>query len=188
MRGLSGLKLGAGDREIGFALIEALVTDRARFCQRLGAPDIGRVEFELRFGARDIRLGAFHGEFIGALIQREEQVALLHQLAVLEMDLLDETGDARAHFGRVDGFEAAGIFVPGSDALGDRLCHGHRNGLRLLRRGGQQRARTEPATPAAKGGVSCSHDLFSPVAVAINTMPRSQHMGAPNGAQQAMTA
>ena len=63
-------------------------------------------------------------------IDGEEQVALLHQLAVLEVDGVEIARDARAHLDGVDGDEAADILVVVGDQplgrLGDRDLRGGR--------------------------------------------------------------
>jgi hypothetical protein len=48
------------------------------------------------------------------------------QLPVLEMQLVEITGHARAHFHRIDGGETPDIFVIIEDGALDRLRYGHR--------------------------------------------------------------
>jgi hypothetical protein len=54
-------------------------------------------------------------------IDREQKVARLHHLAVLKMDGLQIAGNARPHLDRLDGDEAADIFVLVRNHLAGRL-------------------------------------------------------------------
>src|SRR5438874_10797407 len=67
-------------------------------------------------------------------INREQQVPLLHFLALLEMDLVEITVDARSDFNAFRGFEASNIIIPLDHFALDRLDNGHdrwwRSGLR----------------------------------------------------------
>ena len=60
------------------------------------------------------------------LVDREKQIALLDELPVLEMQLVEITGHARAHLHRIDGGETPDIFVIIEDGALDRLRYGHR--------------------------------------------------------------
>ncbi|MNT16388.1 hypothetical protein D3C72_1514880 [compost metagenome] len=62
-------------------------------------------------------------------IQREQQLALAHEVAVLEVDRLDVAADAGAHVDRARRFKSAGDFVPVDDLTDQRRGHGHRRGL-----------------------------------------------------------
>ena len=70
------------------------------------------------------------GDLVGPLVDGEQQVADIDDLAVAEVQLVDEARDARADLDRGDGFEAAGKFVPLSDPLGQRVGDGNRHGRR----------------------------------------------------------
>jgi hypothetical protein len=60
------------------------------------------------------------------LVYREQQIALLDDLPVLEMNLVEVTGNPRANLNRIDCGEAADIFVIVHDRALDRLCNGDR--------------------------------------------------------------
>ncbi|MGY4484445.1 hypothetical protein ACVWWR_003636 [Bradyrhizobium sp. LM3.2] len=62
-----------------------------------------------------------------------EQIALMHNGAVLELDGVDEAADAGAHLHLLRRLEAAGEFVPIGDGALDRLGDGHRRGRRCTR-------------------------------------------------------
>ncbi len=104
--------------------------------QRRRALDVEGRDLELGARALEVGLGLLDRELVGTRIDHEQQVALLDDLAVLEMDGIDEAGNARAHFDRRHRREAAGVFVP----FGDRLLkrprdgHGRRRRSRGLRR------------------------------------------------------
>ena len=59
------------------------------------------------------------------LVDREQQIALLDELPVLEMQLVEIARYARAHLHRIDGGEAPDIFVVVEDGALDRLRDGH---------------------------------------------------------------
>ena len=82
-----------------------------------GALHVERGDFELGLGAFDIRLGLLDRDPIGARIDDEQEIALLDDLAFLEMDGIDEAGDPGAHLDRLHRLEATGIFVPLGDGL-----------------------------------------------------------------------
>ncbi len=79
----------------------------------------------------DLRLRQIGARLIERVLERplvdgEQQIALLDDLAVLEMHLVEIAGDARAHFDRIDRDEAADIFVLVDDGALDRLGDGDR--------------------------------------------------------------
>ena len=82
----------------------------ARSTSSGGDLELGPRAFHIGFGLLD-------RELVGARIDDEQEVALLDDLAVLEMDGIDEAGDPGADLDRLHRREAAGVFVP----LGDRL-------------------------------------------------------------------
>jgi hypothetical protein len=61
-----------------------------------------------------------------AAVDREQRIALLDDLAVLEMHLVEVAGDARANLHRVDRDEAPDIFVVIGDLLGLRARRPYR--------------------------------------------------------------
>ena len=70
-----------------------------------------------------LRLGGPGLRFVGARVDGEQQIALVHFGALLEVDALDVAGDARPDLHLLDRFEAGREF----DRLGDRTghCRGH---------------------------------------------------------------
>ena len=83
---------------------------------------------ELRLGAVEIRLRPVDRRLVGARIDDEEHVALLHHGAVGEVHRLQVAGDARAHLDRRRRLEAAGELVPFGEALDERRRHRDRRG------------------------------------------------------------
>ena len=134
---LGRLEIGLGallraDRavEVGAALVDVARRDGAVLRQALGALDLVLRELDLGLGARDLGAGDIDGQPVGALVDREQQVALLHQGAVAEMQGVEETRDARPNLDLLARLEAAGILVPVGDALGQRRRDLHRRGGR----------------------------------------------------------
>ena len=75
------------------------------------------IEVDLREGELGLRacldgLGVGQRGLERTRIDGEEQVALLDQLAVAEMDLLDDAGNLGADLDAVDGADAAGELSP----------------------------------------------------------------------------
>ena len=140
--GLAHRRLVGGDRRLGIAiglrpLLEDLLGDRLVVDELLGAVEIGLGEDDIGLGLRQHGARLVERVLERPLVDGEQQVALVHQLAVLEMHAVEIAGDARAHLHGVHGDEAADIFVIVGDRLLHRLGHGHgrrrrRGGLLLL--------------------------------------------------------
>ena len=86
----------------------------------------------------DLRLGQVRARLVERglerpLIDGEQEVALLDDLAVLEMHLVEVARHARAHLDRIDRDEAADIFVLVDDRALGRLGHRHRRRWRRRR-------------------------------------------------------
>ncbi len=107
-------------------------------------------DLELGLGALEIGLRLLDRELIGARIDDEQSVALLDQLAFVEVNGIDEAGDACPDLYVLDRDEAAGILVP----FGDRLLQRARNGHRRRRRRGR---RNRLAVAAACQGMGHEH-------------------------------
>ena len=91
-------------------------------------------------GDVDLRFGGVVGRLVGALVDGEQQVALVDQRAVLEVDLVEIAGDARADGDLVDGLEASDELVVLDDLAHHRLGGGdHRQLLILRQRGAAER-------------------------------------------------
>ena len=128
---MRGLLLGARDIQIGLALIEIALGDGARFDERLGSFDLGLGELNLRRRARDFGVGAVDSDLEWARVDGEEDVASLDDLAILEVELVDKAGDARADLNDLRCRKASGILVPLRHALEDWGGHGNGDGRRL---------------------------------------------------------
>ena len=108
--------------------------------KRLGAVQLHLGEFEQALGDVDLRLGGVEGGLIGALVDGEQQVALVDQCAVLEADLVEIAVDPRADGNLVDGVEAPDELVVLDDLAHHRLGRGdHRQLLILRQRGAAER-------------------------------------------------
>ncbi len=156
-RSLRGGDLGLG-RALGLhALLVDLLGDGLLADQALRAVEIGHREVERGLGARQIGARLLERGLERPLVDGEQQIALLHQLAVLEMDGLEIAGNARAHFDGIDRDEAADIFVLVGDRALHRLGHGDRRRgrrgglLRGLAAGGERQRKHEPRADARGG-------------------------------------
>jgi len=128
-RGKGGLRVAEGLR----ALLEHLLGDGLFRDELLRALEISFGVRDVRFGLRQVGLRLVERNLERPLVDGEQEIALLHQLPVLEVDLVEIAGDTRAHFHRIHGGEAADIFVVVGNGAFRRLCHGHG---RRRRRGG----------------------------------------------------
>ena len=154
-RGLANRRLLRGDRGFGDALglgalVEGLLGDGLVAHELRGAREIGLGKGEVGPRLRQVGLGLVERGLERALVDREQEVALLDDLAVGEMDAVEIAGHARAHLDRVDGDEAADILVIVDDVAFDRRRDrdGRRRrgrarsaGLRCNRRSGARTAR-----------------------------------------------
>ena len=94
--------------------------------QLLESRELGAGEIELSARVRQHGLAARHLGLERPRIDDEQQVALAHFGARLEVYRLDITVDASAHLDRSDGFDTAGKFVGFNDLLLDRPSDAHR--------------------------------------------------------------
>ena len=110
------------------ALVEGLLRDGAAAHQALPALQIGFGVSEIGAGLCEVRLRLRQRGLERPAVDGEEQVALLHQLPVLEVDRVEVAGYARAHLDGIDRNEAADVLVAiGNqplDRLGDRHLRG----------------------------------------------------------------
>ncbi len=113
------------------ALIEQLLGDGALAHQRLRALQIGFGEGEISLRLRQIGARLIQRVLERPAVDGEQQVALLDDLAVLEMDLVEVAGHARADFDRLHRDEAPDILVLIDDGALDGLRH--RDGRRRRR-------------------------------------------------------
>ena len=96
--GLGGLELGLGDRECGLALVVLGVGNVPGLDQGRAALDLQLGDVDLRLHARHIGLGALDRDLERPLVDGEQRIADIDDLAVLEVDLVDEARDAGSHF------------------------------------------------------------------------------------------
>ena len=76
-------------------------------------------------------VGAVDRDLEWARVDGEEDVAGLDDLAILEVELVDKAGDARADLNHLRCRKASGILVPLRHALEDWGGHGNGHGRRL---------------------------------------------------------
>ena len=131
---------GAGDRRLRVAvglrpLLESLVGDGLVTHELLTTREIGLGEGEIGFRGVQIGAGLVDRVLEWSLVDREQQVALLDRLAVLEGDGIEIARDTGAHLHRVHGDETSDIFVEvghgALDRFGDGHCRGRWRGLLL---------------------------------------------------------
>ena len=144
----------------------------------LAAREIGLGESEI--GARLSEIGAhlFERDLERPPVDGEEEIALLHQLAVGEVDFGKIAREARAHFDRIDGDEAADIFVLVDDRALLRLRHRYgrrRRWSRLLLLALPQPARAESAAAIEQGGGQARR-INDGHKVSLRTSLRPHHM------------
>ena len=132
-------RLRFGERVL--ALVDIALRDAVALGEAFAALELRLGEFDAGLSRGILPLGLDHRGLEGLRIDREEQVAGLHQRALAKIDGLDGPGDARADLHAVDGFQAAGKLLPRHDILvldhrdGDR--HGrHFGGCRSFGLGG----------------------------------------------------
>jgi len=118
--GLDGAALGV-DLSLGHGL---------RGQQALGASQFRAGQRQLGLALGQLCAGRGQGGLGRTRVQGEQQLALAHEVAVLEVDRLDVAADARPYVDRARRLEAAGEFVPVDDLL--RQGRGHRDGRRAL--------------------------------------------------------
>ena len=122
LRGDGGLRHALGL----LALVVGLLGDGLVVHQFLAAREIGLGEGEIGARLREIGAHLVERDLKRPVVDDEQEIALLHHLPVGEMDLGQVSGHARAHLDRVDGDEAADIFVLIDDRALHRLRHRHR--------------------------------------------------------------
>ena len=103
------------------ALVEGLLGDHRADGKTLTACEIAFRECEIGPRLREAGLRLSEGDLEGPAIDREQKIALLHDLPVLKMDRLQIPGDTRPHLDGLDGDEAADILILVSDHSGNRL-------------------------------------------------------------------
>ena len=143
------VELGCLQRAFGHGLggvrrlqgLTALVDDLFGDCTGLdqGQAAVEVALGELGLGARigELAISLFGHRFEGAGVDQVKQVARMHHIAVLELDIGDEAADPGTDVNLFDGIEPPGEFIPVGDGALDRLRHGDRRhgscgGLRRL--------------------------------------------------------
>ncbi|MEI9894721.1 MAG: hypothetical protein WDN28_12735 [Chthoniobacter sp.] len=166
--GLVGGQLGIGPIETGLAGIVILLRDRLLLNQILRPAQLRLGQRQLRLVLGEVRLLVLQVRLERAVIDHEEQIALLDQRPFLERRLLDDAADPRRDIRRLGRNEVAGKFVPIGHLAVQRKAHGdqrrRRSGRRrlfLAARHGQQKhqgAAHHSKTDALPGSIT---DLIS---------------------------
>ncbi len=119
------------------ALVERFARSEAGGDEAAGAVELLSGKLQRRLGGGDLRPGVSQGDVVGPRVDDEEQVALLHELAVGEVDLGEVAADLRPDLDAVRRRELAGEAGPGREPLPERRGdHDHRR-----RHGGRGRLR-----------------------------------------------
>src|SRR4029077_15206206 len=93
------------------ALIEGLLRDSAAAHETLPTLQVGLGIGKVGTSLRQVCLRLRQRGFEGSPIDGEQEVALLHQLAVLEVNGVEVARDARTHLDGVDGHEATDVLI-----------------------------------------------------------------------------
>ncbi len=116
VRGLQGLT----------ALIDHLLGNGAALHQAEAAIELALGELHLRPCIRQLAFRLRRHRLEWTRVDDIEQVALMHDGAVLEFDRVDEAADPRTHLHLLGRLEAPGELVPIGDGALDRLGDRHR--------------------------------------------------------------
>ena len=106
------------------AIVERLLGDVVALHQRPAALHVELRVADAHLGLIELRLGLIQRALERARIDGEQEIALLHVLAVGEHDLGEIAGDAGAHLDGFDRGKAAGELIPLDDLAGDGLADG----------------------------------------------------------------
>ena len=107
------------------AVLEGLLRHDPPLQERFAALDVGDQIVGLGLHLRQLRLRLLQRPLERPWIEDVEQVALLHDLAVLESHHIQMAGHAGSHVHSVDGIEPAGVLVPIDDWLDERPADGY---------------------------------------------------------------
>jgi hypothetical protein len=103
------------------ALLERLLRDVARASERRRALVVALGKRDPRLGGGDGGFGLVEGRLVRALVDGEEEIALVDDRAVAKGHRGEIAGDACANLDEVDGLEAADEIVALDHLLHDRL-------------------------------------------------------------------
>src|SRR4029078_1056586 len=106
-------------------LLERLVGDGLVADKRLPARIVGFRVSHVRLRLHQIGARLVKRVLERPLVDRKKQVALLDQLTVLEMQLVEIARHAPANLHRIDGREATDIFIKVKNGALDRFCDRH---------------------------------------------------------------
>src|SRR4051812_7919234 len=121
--GIGGRDRAGGIALIGLPRIELALSESLVAYQRRGPLDIEAGDLELGLRAFQIRLSLLDREPIRPRIDDEQRIALLDDLAVLELDGVDKSGHPRTDLDGRGRHEPPGVFVP----LGDLFLNRQRD-------------------------------------------------------------
>jgi hypothetical protein len=129
--GLAYRRLVRQDRRFGVAfglrtLLEYLLADGLVAHELLAARVIGLGVGQIRTRELEIGAGLVERVLERPLVDREQEITLLHDLSVVEMHAIEIAGDAGADLDRIDRNETTDILVIVDDVALDRACHRHR--------------------------------------------------------------
>ena len=137
--GIPHPRLGVLDRGLRSILVVGALVDRLLGCELVALKRLRPRELvvgERHAGGRGLqrRLRLFQPDLVGPRIDDEQQVALVDDLAVLEMDLGQRAADLGPQFDPVDRRELAEKANPGIDVALQGLADRHERGRRRRRR------------------------------------------------------
>ena len=125
-----------GDIHLGDALVVGLLGGIVVLAELGSAVELGLGKIELRLGLGLLGLGGLERELERPRLDDEQEIALLHKLAVDEVDGFEVAAHPRAHLDGLTRLELAGEVAPFLHVPDEGLGHGdggrRRRGLRRL--------------------------------------------------------
>ena len=134
MRRVRALERGLGGQVFPPAVVQRGHGEVAGLGKLFGAVELRLAEVEQARGYVDLRFGRVVGCLILALVDGEQEIALLDDRAVLEMDLVEIAVDAGPDRYFIDRLEPPDELIVLDDLAHDRLGHGNDRQLLLRSR------------------------------------------------------